>query len=189
MEEKYNYYTYAILFLSIVLHSTLFINFSKITVIIQSFIFFGIFLVSTYLMYSLEKGEEVERYLLILFSFSVINGLILFLLLKNLNSILLSILNLAGLYTVIFSIPDKKINFSNVNIVEEQTLSPSYNNGKSDEINQNFQKNRIQNKQEFTQSLDLLEDDDESDIVIEEIKPIQDTTEKKSKRNKPKSKK
>ena len=190
MEDKYKYYSYAILFISIIFHSIFLKNLGGYMLIAESLIFFFVFLSSTYIMYSLEKGESLEIYLMSLFAFSSINALILFLVIENAYPILLSILNLIGLYIVIFSIPQNEMPAKKVKTdLAENYFDSSYTSGKSDELKKGFEKSKIENTHYLPNEAQDIQDEllDEAEIVIEEIKPITDKEkDKKGKKNKPK---
>lgn len=193
MEDKYKYYSYAIIFLNIIIFSLILNSLKGYLLIVESIIFFAVFFFSLYLMYSLEKGNLLEKLFLIFFAILTINALIIFIFTHNIYSIAISILNLIGLYLVVFSISEKTDIFSNTK-KDSNNDETDYNLGKSSELNKSYEKEKFK-QSENTHYLPNEEHDikddllDESEIVIEEIKPIPDTSkEKKGKRNKPRNK-
>lgn len=197
MEDKYKYYSYAIIFLNIILFSIILKSLTGYLLIIESIIFFSMFVFSLYLIYTNNDENLLNISFLAFFAFSTINALSIFIPTRNYYSILLSILNLSGLYCVIFSIPQKN-NFYVIPNSKKDTVvdevDTSYTIGKNSEIKKIFEKetSKIPENTHYlpNEERDINEDLlDESEIVIEEIKPIVDKSEKKVKRNKPKNKK
>lgn len=173
MEDELNYYIYLLIISIVITHSFLLNKLSSYALIIESLLFFAILVFSVYLIYSFEKkASDVYQSTLIFFAIVALNDIIMYSYTQKILPLLFSFLCILGIYMTILSIPETQISKKqNTPMIYEET-------GKGDYI---FNDKMASSKVE----IDDVNDDvmDESEIVIEEIKPMKDLNSKKGKKS------